>query len=117
MLEHPFFTLWFALQATATFYPRLLELSNGKHQFCRLLDLVLVGELGVICHQGMGHQHKEQFQTELQPSQTDSYSAMSYKMLSCSNLPTEAFRAAGNPQSCILPLLQKKSHNSSLMEE
>lgn len=105
MLEHLFFTLWFALVTTTTFHLRLLELSSGKQQFCRLLDLALVGEVGVICHQGMGHQPKEQHLNELQSSLTDSYSALSYKMLSCSDLPTEVFGAAGNPQSCLLPLL------------
>lgn len=35
----------------------------------------------------------------------DSYSALSYKMLSCSDLPTEVFGTARNPQSCLLPLL------------
>lgn len=63
MLQHHFFTLWFALETTITFYLRLSELSNGKHQFCRLLGLVLVGEVGVIYHQVIGHHPKEQFQT------------------------------------------------------
>lgn len=105
MLEHPFFTLWFALELTSTFYLRLLKLSSGKHQFCRLLDLALVGEVGVICHQGMGHQPKEQLLNELQSSLTASYPALSYKTLSCSDLPTEVFGTAGNPQCCVLPLL------------
>lgn len=43
-----------------------------------ILDLALVGEAGVICHQGMGHQPKEQLLNKLQSSLTDSYSALSY---------------------------------------
>lgn len=100
---------WFALEITSTFYLRLLKLSSGKHQFCRLLDLALAGEVGVICHQGMGHQPKEQVLKELQPSLTAPYSALSYKMLSCSDLPTAAFGTAGNPQCCLLPLLTHPS--------
>lgn len=115
MLQHPLFTLWFTLETTTTFYLRHLELFNGKEQFSRHSDLFCY--VGVIHHQGMGHPPTEQFQTELRSSQTDSYSATSHKMPSCSYLPTEPFRAAGNPRSWILPLLPRRSHSSSLTEE